>query len=240
MRCFDIHTHILPGVDDGSDSMDTTRELLKLQLKEGVTDIIATSHYDTRRNRQDYDHIMELTREVQEEAKKLDSELKIYSGAEILYSRGVLDDIKDGKVPMIAGTECCLVEFYPSQSFNEIEEALNNIIMLGKTPIIAHLERYQCFIGKIDLVRDVVKLGAYVQINSNSFLEGMFSKNARFIKKLLVNDLIHFVGSDCHDMVRRKPQMEKTYKYIAKVAGEDVAERITVTNPEKIVSGEYL
>ncbi len=240
MGFYDIHTHILPGIDDGSENMDMTIEMLKKQVSEGVTDIIATSHYDTHHNLQDYDRIKALTEQVREEAAKISENLTIYTGAEILYSRSIKQHIKEGKIHSLADTDYFLVEFYPNQGYSDIEEALNEIIMLGKIPVIAHLERYQAFFGRIDRVREVVKMGAYVQINTSSFIGGFFDKRVKFLKKLLQEDLIHFVGSDCHDVNSRAPMMEKAYNFLVKTAGKRQAERIVYDNPRKLTEGEYI
>ncbi|MCR5625138.1 MAG: hypothetical protein K6G11_07855 [Lachnospiraceae bacterium] len=240
MKCFDIHTHILPGIDDGSKSMEMTIELLKQLSDEGVTDVIATPHYDTHHNRQDYDNVIKLYEAVKEQAKSVDPNLNVYSGCEILYSKGILEDIKNKKVPMLAESNHCLVEFYPRQEYYEIENALNELLMLGKTPVIAHLERYECFYKKTDRVSEVIKMGALVQINSSSFNCGRFNKTARFVKKLLLNGQIHFVGTDCHDPKNRRPLMKSTVKYIESMVGERALKKIIETNPTKLVSGEYI
>lgn len=245
MKHFDIHTHMIPGVDDGSRNMNMTREMLKMQMDEGVTDIVTTPHYDMYENHQDIDKILKLKDEVQKTADAVASELgkdpvRIYSGSEILYSEGIIDDLKNGLIPTINGTDIVLVEFYPEQPFSDIVNAVDKILQIGKTPVIAHIERYRALFGNFENVRQLRKTGAYIQVNTGSFTGGLFSKRVKFIKQLLRNHQIDVIGSDCHNTDSRKPCMREALKVIEKTADSDYLEKISEKNPEAIVSGNYI
>ncbi len=237
---FDIHTHILPGIDDGSKNMECTIQMLKAQIAEGVTDVIATPHFDMYENKQDIAKVHELFESVKKEIANEKLDINIYCGCEILYSSDVIDEIKNNNVPMIADSKYCLVEFYPDDIYNKILEAVGNIIMAGKIPIIAHVERYECLFGKEDRIRELIKQGAYIQVNSSSFQGGLFDKRAKFCKGIFRRSLVHFIGSDCHNLKHRAPDMEKTYQILVKAAGEDMVKKVMSDNPTRLVSGKYL
>lgn len=236
----DIHTHILPGIDDGAKDMDATIELLKAQIAQGVTRIIATPHFDMEENLQDLAEIKRKVEQVQEVASKLSNDLTIYSGCEILFSRGVLDLMKENKVPTLADTNYVLVEFYPSESHKDIYHAMRDIIQLGRIPVLAHVERYECFIRHEEYIRELIELGAYIQMNTRSLTGKRFDKRTRFCKSVVQKGLVHFLGSDCHNMEHRPPQMEKTAQVIEKVAGERMMNCLTRENAEVMLQGKYI
>lgn len=236
----DIHSHILPGVDDGSRNMDMTRELLKAEIAEGVTEIIATPHFDTEENLQDPEHIREVAAQVQKVASELSDNLTIHTGCEILFSRGILDLIQQDKVLTLGDTNYVLVEFYPSESHRDIYRAMRDIIQLGKSPVLAHVERYECFIGHLEYVHELIELGAYIQMNARSLTGKRFDKRTRFCKAAVQKGLVHFFGTDCHNMEHRPPQMEKTAKMVEKLAGEYTARRLTGENARVLLEGKYI
>ncbi|MCR5202297.1 MAG: hypothetical protein K6D02_04305 [Lachnospiraceae bacterium] len=237
---FDIHTHILPGIDDGSKSLEVTRQMLEIMEEEGITSVMATPHYDMGRNRQDINKIRELAAKVSDMISKDFPSMELYTGCEILYSAGIIEDIDKGRIPMLADTKCCLVEFYPEDSFKTIRNAVRDLINEGLTPIIAHAERYECLYEDLERVYVLIKEGAYIQINTASFEGGLFSKTRKFVMKLLKANMVHFVGSDCHDTEDRRPKMKKCYEIIKKAVGERAAKAITEENAKLIVSGKYL
>lgn len=236
----DIHTHILPGIDDGARDMDMTEELLKAQIAEGVTDIIATPHFDMEENFQDISEICEKVEQVQKKASELSDDLTIYPGCEILFSQGILELLAQDQIPTLADTNYILVEFYPSESHKEIYRALRDIVQLGKTPILAHVERYESLIRHEDTIHDLIELGAYIQMNTRSLTGKRFDKRTCFCKSVVKKGYVHFLGSDCHNMEHRPPQMEKTAKVLEKVAGERMMEKLTRENAELLLQGKYI
>lgn len=236
----DIHSHILPGIDDGAREEEDTRQLLQAELEEGVTTIIATPHFDMESNFRNLEKIpekLELTKKI---AAELSDDLTIYSGCEILFSQGVIDMLKQDQIPTLAGTGYVLVEFYPSESHKEIYHAMRDIIQTGKTPVLAHVERYETFIRHPEYVRDIIQLGAYIQMNTRSLMGGRFDKRTRFCKSMVKEGMVHFLGSDCHNMEHRPPRMEKTAQIIEKIAGQQRMDRLTSENARILLQGKYV
>ena len=236
----DIHSHILPGVDDGARDMDMTEELLRAELEEGVTKIIATPHFDLDHNFQDVQEIQDKVAMVQKKASELSDDLTIYGGCEILFSRGIIELLKEDKIPTLAGTNYVLVEFYPSESHKDIYRAMRDIIQVGKIPVLAHVERYECFIGHEEYIRDLIEVGAYIQMNARSLTGKRFAKRTRFCKSAVKHGLVHFLGTDCHNMEHRPPKMEKTARVIEDIAGEKMMKRLTHDNATVLLEGRYI
>ena len=138
----DIHSHILPGVDDGPDSLDQTIEMLYMAVRENITSIIATPHYVPGGNNRSVEDLMDIMNLVQEEAYKIDKNFKLYLGNEVYYSESIVELLKSGEVLTLAGSRYVLIEFSYGISFESMYQGLYKLISHGYIPILAHIERY--------------------------------------------------------------------------------------------------
>lgn len=236
----DIHTHILPQIDDGSRSWEQTERMLRIQQEQGVTDIIATPHFDWEENYQNPEQIRELVAQANELAARVTPGITIYSGCEVLYSPGVIEAYKKGDILTLAESRYVLVEFFPRSSYQEIEEGIRSFVREGLVPVIAHVERYQCLMNEYDRLYELSKMGAVMQMNSRSFLGKRFDKRARLCRKMIENGYVQFLGSDCHNDGQRPPQMKQSYDCLLKLGGTELADAITRRNPECILQKKYL
>ena len=200
----DIHTHILPHVDDGSDSIDTSLYLLNQEIKEGINKVILTPH----QNKQNLDKkgLIEKYNEFKEKVKDLPIEL--YLGSEVYYYSGLKEDLKDGKILTLMDSKYFSVEFSTRIEYN-IKDILYDFTVLGFKPIIAHIERYD-YLSKEDY--EEISKYALIQVNASSFFNKNYKKICMY---LLKNNLIDFIASDCHDRFR-DVSFTKTIKLIKK------------------------
>ncbi len=112
--------------------------------------------------------------------------------------------------------------------------------MAGYYPIIAHVERYGCLHKKEKLVEELTKLGAYIQVNTETFLGGIFDGYTKYAYKLINHGLVHFLGTDAHNMDSRKPVMEKAIKVLKKKADPEILEGILTNNKERLLNNEFI
>lgn len=175
----DMHTHILPGIDDGSQSMEMTVNMLKTAYAEGIRVIVATPHFGVRNPGLSLSEAKAVLSETQKVVADATPGLKLILGCELFYSDGIVDALARGEAPTLGGTSYALVEFSTSDSRDRIDRCVNEMLWKGYRPIIAHLERYRSLEGDIDAVRDLVDRGAAVQINCRSFMDGMPAKDAK-------------------------------------------------------------
>lgn len=187
----DIHTHILPNVDDGADSNELALYLLKQEIKEGVTKVILTPH----QNKQSLDKegLTKKFNEFKELVKDLP--LELYLGSEVYYYSGLKEDLDNNKILTLNDSKYVLVEFSTRVEYN-IKDILYDLSIKGYKPIIAHIERYDYL--TYDDYFEISKY-ALIQVNSKSFFQKNYKKICKF---LLKNSLIDFVASDCHDKFR--------------------------------------
>lgn len=241
----DIHSHIVFDVDDGPRDLADSRALLEESYRQGVRTIISTSHrrkgmFETPENK-----IAEHFKLVQEIAKEISDDLTVFYGAEIYYTSDVLDKLEKKIIPSLADTRYALIEFSMTTPYKEIHTALSNVLRLGITPVVAHIERYHCLENDEKKVRDLIDMGCYIQINSSSVLKPkLFGDKYKFMKKrarfFLEKDLVHFVASDMHNLDDRPPYMEEAYQIISKKYGVAYAEQLFRKNQEILLRNEYI
>ena len=224
----DMHSHILPFVDDGSDSLKSSVNLIKEELKNDVDKIIVTPHHKKG-------HYIATIEKIKESFSQLDAELKkenlnanLYLGQEIYVSDDVYEDLKSGEVLTINNTKCILIEFnYFVET--DIQSYVHNLILLGYTPIIAHIERYTYLDWNV--LYDLKMLGALIQVNATC-LVGLFGRKIqKSVLKAIKAELIDFVASDIHS--GRLAYMKKAYQKVCKFAGKELADKVFKLNAEK-------
>lgn len=239
-RYIDIHSHILPGIDDGSESMDETIRMLHIAAKERITTIIATPHYVAGRDNYPVEHLRYITNQVQFEAQKIDKDFEILLGNELYYSESITTDLRSGKALTLAGSRYVLVEFPYTVDFKALYRGVNDFIYNGYIPILAHIERYYCIYRKPEMVNELVEMGCYTQMNCHSVMGGLLDLEASYNRKLLNYDLIHFVGSDSHSDRSRAPVMQKAIKHLHKKCDDSLINKIVFINPRKILENSYI
>lgn len=241
----DIHSHIVFDVDDGPKTIEDSRALLEESYRQGVRTIISTSHRRKGMFETPESKIEENFKQVQELAKEIADDLTILYGAEIYYTSDILDKLEQGKIPRLADSQYALIEFSMITPYKEIHTALSNVLRLGVTPVVAHIERYHCLENDEKKVRDLINMGCYTQINSSSVLKPkLFGDTYKFMKKraqfFLEKDLVHFVASDMHNLDPRPPYMQEAYQIISKKYGESHAEQLFRKNQELLLRSEYI
>ena len=241
----DIHSHIVFEVDDGTKTIEDSRALLEESYRQGVRTIISTSHRRKGMFETPEAKIEENFKQVQELAKEIADDLTVLYGAEIYYTSDILDKLEQGKIPRLADSQYALIEFSMITPYKEIHTALSNVLRLGVTPVVAHIERYHCLENDEKKVRDLINMGCYTQINSSSVLKPkLFGDTYKFMKKraqfFLEKDLVHFVASDMHNLDPRPPYMQEAYQIISKKYGESHAEQLFRKNQELLLRSEYI
>lgn len=236
----DLHSHILPGVDDGSKNMEMTKEMLKKMYEEGVRNVLATSHSYPNRKGRSVEELIELTKQVNQIAKEISPDLEVYTGQELFYRESLAQELDDKKVLTLAGTDYVLVEFHPKERFQKICEGVSKLMQHGYYPVIAHVERVETLIGNPEHMHELVKMSCYMQVNAGSLQGGFFDRRTRTVLKMIKEGYIHFIGSDCHNLDSRPPRMkacvDKLYKKISKSMVED----LLFENQRKFLQNEYL
>lgn len=231
----DIHSHILPGIDDGAEKIEITKEMISIAYKEGIRTMIVTPHYNARRFLNTKDIILKKIEELQPWLTDNYPDFLIYPGCELYYSHTAVEKLMCGEIQTIADSEYILVEFPVSVTAAALKSGLQDILYKGYTPILAHVERYQAIFRNLDCLRSLKQMGICIQVNAGTLTgeSGFFVK--MYVKKLLDNNIIDFIASDAHSTGRRSPRLKKCVAYIEKKFGQEAANQLFLTNPQKLL-----
>lgn len=228
----DIHTHILPFLDDGSDSIENSLQLLKEEESMGVTDVICTPHF-----RAPHIKSAEETKAVFEDfklkAKEAGINVNLHLGQEIaVEGKDVKALLRNGEILTVNDSKWVLIEFDFIKKC-EIVEMVYELRNSGYIPIVAHLERYHY--ATEDIAYEIKVEGGYIQVNAGALVGKSARKNKKFAKRLIKGGFADFVASDVHH--GRINNLLKAYQYVDKKFGRPAAEVLFKINAKKVIKG---
>ncbi len=231
----DIHSHLIPNVDDGSRSVEHTLECFREAKDAGFTDIILTSHYMTNNYETDPNELITWKNKLQEQ---IGSEVKLHSGMEIYICNELGELIKDKKILTLANSKYILVELPMLTSINYFDYVRYHCETMGLKIIMAHPERYKMVQDNPNIVKEYIDKGCLMQCNFGS-ITGRYGKEAKkVVKHLLKKDLVHFMASDCHHKGGVYLDIPDIMKKLEKMVGKEKAYEITTLNQQKILNNE--
>jgi len=228
MGFVDIHHHIIYGMDDGAKSEEDMRNMLLKASADGITTIVATPHVTPGVHHFDWDRFDRHMEKARSFIKEQGIDMELYKGCEILYTDPTRHYLEDDRIPSLAGTENVLVEFSPDIKLAKIEEALDQILSAGYTPVIAHMERYYCLLKhpkQVDKLRDNFQVK--LQVNCRTVIKSQGFWGNRFVKHVFEEELVDALGTDAHNTGARCVCMKAAYQAIKKEYGSAYAHRLT-------------
>lgn len=233
----DIHSHIVYGVDDGAKTIEDSVSMLEMAADAGTTDIVATPHSDLR-YRYDSDLVAARIAELQ---ARMGDRIRIHRGCDFhLFYDNIENCRTDRSRFTINGHRYLMVEFADSQIPKTIANIFHDMIRNDITPVITHPERNALLMGRVNDLVAWVRAGCLIQVTAQSFT-GRFGKSAQEgSRRLMRQNMVHFVASDAHDTEWRPPDMREPYQFIASEYGEHVAERLFTIHPRMTLTGQYL
>ena len=234
----DVHSHLIPQIDDGSNSIEETVEMLKEAKEAGFTDIILTSHYMEGYYESEAEIINIWKNQLQNVIRNENIDINLYSGNEVYITENIIELLSDNVISTLANSRYILLEL----PFNSNIKYLYNIIFKLKniniTPIIAHPERYTYIQKNIKEAEELTQQGCLLQCNFGSII-GTYGKEAKHtIKKLLKGNLVHFLGSDCHKPNTSYKDMKVIMQKLNKMVSKEQIHNITVKNPKMIIENK--
>ncbi|HCW53458.1 MAG TPA: capsular biosynthesis protein [Clostridium sp.] len=195
----DIHSHILPGIDDGSKDIEMTIEMLKIAEKSGTKEIIATPHYLLEYGEAKINEVKEYVENLNLLLSEKGIDIKVYSGQEVYFTENIVNDYENRNIGTLNDSRYMLIEFDMRNYETSIFDYLYELQIKGIVPIIAHPERYRWFIKKPEIINRFISEGYLFQLNAGS-IEGKFGNEVKKTAQIfLKNDIYDFVGSDAHN-----------------------------------------
>ncbi|MBR3138445.1 hypothetical protein IKG38_00260 [Candidatus Saccharibacteria bacterium] len=232
----DIHSHILPGVDDGARNFVESVEIIRELAGQGVTDIIATPHfmYESSYVFSRYDN----SRLLQQLKKHLVTEginVRVYLGNEIFIDKDILPLFKKRRISSLAGSKYLLVELPLNEEFPNYEDYLQELMDNGYTVVLAHPERYYILKNDYEKAKALYEMGCLFQCNLGSITGKYGSEAKKLVKKYAKDKMIFAFGNDAH-RPGRSSYIQAALKKLSKYYKETELKKILETNPRKIIS----
>lgn len=210
----DIHSHIIPRIDDGSKSIEMTLEMLKNAKNRGTDEIVATPHYLLEYGEATIHEVKKYVSEINELLKREDIDINVYHGQEVYFSERIIEDYLNDKIGTINDTRYMLIEFNMKKFEDNIFDILYELQVRDIVPIIAHPERYRTLIEKPSKINDFIREGYLFQLNAGS-LTGKFGESVQKTAKILLNNNIYnFIGSDAHNITSRPTGLDEVLNII--------------------------
>jgi protein-tyrosine phosphatase len=237
----DLHTHIIPEIDDGAVDEGTAAAMLCLAAEHGTRSIVATPHVIEGEWLPEWGRIVAGCDLLRRLARERQLELSIYPGAEVALKMDLLEKLITGPGPYcINGGKYLLLELPAFEIPSFTEDFFFKLMTRGITPVLAHPERNPEIGRNPEIIVEWVRKGILVQMNGASFVGKLGERIAKTAALLVMNDLVHCVGSDAHGIHNRRPKLEDTAEKLIAFVGEANTNRILVENPQKIITGEPL
>ena len=235
----DIHSHILPGIDDGALDFCDLLDMADIAVESGIKGIIATPHcnipgvYDNYFN-EEYRVLFENAEYV---LKKEGLPVTLYPGMEVFMTPEVPKLLKEGKLLTLNGSKNMLVEFDFAEDPSYADRMLSELIEMGIRPVIAHPERYEFVHDDLGIVYKWFRQGCLIQVNKASFL-GRFGKRAEYAAyRLLNHNLVNVVASDAHNQIKRTPFMLDAYDVLLRNYPQRYIDTLFYENTRRICKG---
>ena len=231
---WDIHSHVLPNIDDGSGDWETTMKMIELSEKAGVMTIVATPHYEPWGEPPDKGRIFALCQEASGRYReKTGREVRVLPGNELYFHSDIVSDLRSGKALTLNGSDTVLVEFTPMTGFGVISRGLADIRAAGYEVILAHVERYECLRKVKDGVDRLLDAGVLLQSNISEAGGGFFDSTTGWLKKLYKQEWISFAASDMHGVEHRSPMSKEDQDKLLRFVSEDYLQALLRWNAKR-------
>lgn len=234
----DIHSHIIPNVDDGARSVEETFNILKEAQEAGFTDVILTSHFLLNYYETNAQELIFWKEKLQEVLKKQGTKINLHSGMEIYITNQMEELLENKKILTLANSRYMLIELPLATNVKYFDYVVYYLEAKGIKPIIAHPERYKCVQKDPDIVEEYIEKGCLIQCNYGSIVNLYGREAEKTIKTLLKKNQVHFLGSDVHRENGTYLIILDAIKKIKKIIGENKINEITTINPKKILQNE--
>ncbi|WP_406944938.1 tyrosine-protein phosphatase [Halobacillus sp. SY10] len=236
----DLHSHILPGVDDGAQTVEESIQMAEAAVKDGITKIVATPHhrngaFDNFKN----DILIQVT-ELNRTFRERGIELEVLPGQESRIHGEMIDGLDaDEILPVNHETTYVFVEFPSSSVPKYANQLLFDLQVAGYKPIIVHPERNKQIMENPDLLYSFVKKGAFVQVTAASVCGKFGKKIKKFSHQLIKANLAHLIASDAHNTTSRGFCMKDAYSEVRESFGLDMVYLMS-ENAENVIAGNIL
>jgi len=234
----DLHTHILPGWDDGANGQAEAERMIEMARQDGISRVVLTPHvYRPAGRGSDSRTLKSRMRAFLKLCKAF--EVDLYPGAEVYVHADMIQHIKDSRLT-VNGSNYVFIEFPAGHLPAGVTNLIYRMMLSELIPIIGHPERNSVFAQAPETLYDLVRQGAIAQVTAQSLL-GRFGKATRRAAEVFLrHGLVHLIASDAHDPEDRPPRLAEAVERAAKIVGMPTAEAMVTSVPEAILNNEQI
>ncbi len=231
----DLHSHILPGIDDGAKDLETALEMARIAVADGIHTMACTPHIYPGMYMNDAAGIAQARSRLQAELDARGIALKLVVGADVHLVPGLLDGLRAGLIPTLHGSRYLLLEPSHTMAPPRFEDLVFNLVAAGYTPIITHPERLTWVEDHYPVFVRLIQQGAWMQVTAGA-LTGAFGPRAKYwAHKFVVDGNVHILATDAHSTGRRLPQLTPALDVVTRLVGAHEATQLVVSRPQAIL-----
>jgi len=231
----DLHSHILPGIDDGASDLSVALEMARASVADGVTVMACTPHILPGLYHNTGPQIRQATLDLQQALDREGIPLRLVTGADVHMVPDLVAGLRSGRLLSLADSRYVLVEPPHHVAPVKLEDFFFNLVVTGYVPVLTHPERLSWIEAQYPTMQRLVRGGVWMQITAGS-LDGSFGRTAQYwANRMLDEGYVHILATDAHDTGRRPPTLSKGRDLAAKRVGALEAEHLVVTRPSSIL-----
>lgn len=239
---FDLHAHLLPGIDDGAPDLATSLAMARLAVEDGITHLVCTPHIHLGRYENTATTIAEATIQWRQALRTAGIELQVGYAAEVRIGPEIMNLLEQDAIPFLGlweGRRVLLLEFPPAGIPVGSDRLTRWLLGQGIQPLLAHPERNKECMRHPNHLRPFLRQGCLLQITAGS-LTGRFGAAAQTLaESLLTAGQVSLLATDAHNLVHRAPRLREGMDAAARLIGENEAERLVRDVPQQITAGQF-
>jgi len=231
----DIHTHLLPNIDDGAREYEEALEVIKLAENTGFTDLFVTPHYIAGHFNNDKVLVDMMTKKLNEYLEDKDVHLNIYNGSEVYVCENLDKLVDENVIPTLNNSKYILIEIPMNMKIMYLDDIIYKLTTMGLVPILAHPERYSYVQNDPNFLLELIQKNVLIQSNYGSLI-GQYGKTAeKTLEKLLKNNMVHFLSTDTHGQGYVYENMPKILSILNKIVDKKTVNLLTKENGEMVI-----
>lgn len=232
----DLHSHLLPGIDDGAPDLETSLEMARIAVADGITTMACTPHIYPGLYENNGPDILRRVAALQAELQDAGIPLTLVAGCDAHLTPTMVAELNSGHIPTLAGSRYFLFEPPHHVAPPRLEQSVLATLDAGYMPIITHPERLSWIESHYDTMKGLARAGAWMQLTAGS-ITGRFGKRAQYwSERMLDEGLVHLVATDAHNLRNRKPLMADAVSMVAARLGDPAARDMVVTRPRMVLN----
>ena len=235
----DMHSHILPGLDDGAADWEQAIAMARVAVEDGITEMTCTPHWVLGKYENGRMSVLKRFVEFQERLAEEKIPLKIHSGAELRIDMSILERVKSGELLTLNdGSGYLLLELPEEIIPANLSDFFWNLQLNGFRPILSHVERNAVLRDNPERLFRWVEAGILAQITAASLIGEGLEGISDFSRMLVEHRMVHMLVTDTHSLRRRKPELSKACRVIEEILGSEAAARMVCDTPQHVLRGE--